>query len=148
MLLKNRFPRPLVLLGAACFINLLTLPSCTSDPNCDEQLSGDFAIEVIFFGSTDCSNYSGRVVRENEEGMVEGDLTCEDEDGVCTCRGGDDFGTYEVFLENEEDGTTEYAKFEVERRQAPICINRDTLQSFVVIDETDPDQGGGAGGGG
>jgi len=93
--------------------------------------------KFVITESDDC-DYSGTVVRKEESGDVTEELTCTEEDGYCTCRGGDEFGTYEVYLENNETGETEYAEF-VAEPNSTTCVER-TASDFTVVGE------GGAGG--
>jgi hypothetical protein len=130
------------------------VPGCSSD-DCENATEGDFAIQFFMYSVEDC-NYSGTVVRKAEDGNVESDLTCGFDDGSCTCVGGNAFGTYDVFLTDDDTGLVEYAEFLV-AENAATCVTRDALQEFAPVEPGDGDGdmgmgglggGGGAGGGG
>ncbi|HXS16342.1 MAG TPA: hypothetical protein VN764_04105 [Polyangiaceae bacterium] len=116
--------------------SLLLTPACNKS-HCDDVTDKDFAVKFVITEADDC-DYSGTVVRKDDSGDVTEDLTCAEEDGYCTCRGGDEFGTYEVYLENGVTGETEYAEFIAEPNSA-TCVER-TASDFTVLGE------GGAGG--
>ncbi len=140
MLRINVPPTVLLSLLPLC---LLAPTGCNSDPDCDEVLSGDFAIAVQIFDVDECDDYTGRVVKTDYGKDVESELSCQVEEGNCFCRGGDAMGNYDVFLENKKTNQVEFAQFEVLRREAPMCIYRDNKGSFVAISNE-----GGAGGAG
>ena len=121
-------------------------PSACSSDNCEEATEGDFAIEILLL-TTDHCDYGGKVIRKEESGDVEQPLTCEEEDGMCICRGGDDFGDYEVYLVDERTGSVEYAEFSIEANAA-TCVDRVLTKEFEVIDPGGGDGDGGAGGAG
>lgn len=138
-----RYRSHLIALTALCFIPVQ--PGCAAEQsNCDAATDGDFAIQVLIYDAPDC-NYSGYVVREDESLDVKQDMTCETIDSICTCIGGDDFGVYDVYLKDGATGQIQHGKISAEISPPPECVERDTLDRFVVIDD-DPDNDGGAGG--
>ncbi|SRR5690242_4914389 len=128
---------PLPKFSLAVLVLSLGFTSACNDSHCDDVTDKNFAVKFVITESDDC-DYSGTVVRKEESGDVTEELTCTEEDGYCTCRGGDEFGTYEVYLENNETGETEYAEF-VAEPNSTTCVER-TASDFTVVGE------GGAGG--
>lgn len=116
----------------------LLFPNACKHSDCNDSTEGNFAVEFVFFDEDEDCDYSGKVVRKEESGDVEQVLECGIERNYCTCRGGDEFGTYEVYLENDKTGEVQYAEYEVEPN-ATTCVMRST-DGFTVLGE------GGAGG--
>lgn len=126
--------------GSLTAITGSLLLGCSSEVNCDEQRQGDFAIEIQLGEDADCA-YEGTL--ENQETGEVTDMTCEVEEGECSCSGGTEFTVYRVTITDQKTSETQTTLIEVEAAPPPVCVNRDAQGPFMPVDGE-----GGAGGAG
>lgn len=104
---------------------------------CEEVRVGSWAIQFAADTADDGTcPYTGTVTRDSKEE----ELICSLENGSCMCKGGSEFGVYDVVLENTATGDVDRAVIEVDAAPSPICINRRAITRF------ERDGMGGAGG--